>query len=249
MNAKYRVSSTSPYTAKIEDAELTPTHPTPNRRRIVWPTQVDDMHDKTKAIEITIMHQKKSRKSADCIDADSFNLGTLKAGQEIRLSLDASETYDLYQRLKDYYAFSEHGIPQGERTIVVTEDQRAAVLQERAQEILAAHRLYGDELWQVIESLDPQFLKAAAMHKAHLARVEAVRTFREHMDAADWSESDWQDFFENEVWIFGQNLGFQFLRPVEDQPHYGGTTMSGKGAQRGDMLMSTEADARFIVLA
>ena len=35
---------------------------------------------------------------------------------------------------------------------------------------------------------------------------------------------------------------------MEEQAHYGGVTVSGKGGQRGDYLMASKADVRFTVL-
>ena len=37
-------------------------------------------------------------------------------------------------------------------------------------------------------------------------------------------------------------------RPFQTQPHYGGTTVTGRGAQRGDHMLATVADVRFSVI-
>ncbi|MBA2276281.1 MAG: DUF4263 domain-containing protein [Chloroflexia bacterium] len=69
-----------------------------------------------------------------------------------------------------------------------------------------------------------------------------------HLRDADWDENQWQAFFQSNEWIFGHNLIFQFVTNLVNQGHVGGTTLSGKGAQRTDMVVNTEATARFTVL-
>ena len=61
-------------------------------------------------------------------------------------------------------------------------------------------------------------------------------------------ERDWQDFFEENTWIFGYGLRYQVLRVIQAQPNYGGADYSGIGGQRGDFLAATEAETRFTCL-
>jgi hypothetical protein len=74
-----------------------------------------------------------------------------------------------------------------------------------------------------------------------LAEFQAALTTR-----AD--EKWWQSFFEENKWIFGYGLNYQILRQEQSQPHYGGTSISGRGGKRGDYLTSTSGDLRFTVL-
>ena len=52
----------------------------------------------------------------------------------------------------------------------------------------------------------------------------------------------------NNEWIFGYELDNHFLNILNDQPDYSGTDHTGKGAQKGDYLLNTEAAAKFTVL-
>lgn len=61
-------------------------------------------------------------------------------------------------------------------------------------------------------------------------------------------ESIWQDFFEENTWIFGYGLNYQFLKTVTGQPHYGGQSVLGKGSNKGDFLQATQAINKFTVL-
>lgn len=62
------------------------------------------------------------------------------------------------------------------------------------------------------------------------------------------AENNWQDFFEENTWIFGYGLRYQILRVIQPQPNYGGVAVDGRGGQRGDFLTATEAETRFTCL-
>jgi hypothetical protein len=105
-----------------------------------------------------------------------------------------------------------------------------------------------DEFWDAIQELQPYLFRAVALTKLHEMRENAVNEFQGHLEADDWSEGEWQNFFEQNTWIFGYGLNYQFLSTITPQPEYGGRLVTGKGGQRGDFLTTTEADRRFTVL-
>lgn len=63
-----------------------------------------------------------------------------------------------------------------------------------------------------------------------------------------WTESEWEQFFKANQWIFGLGLRFQFLSVLQNQADYGGTSFDRTGEQKGEFLMHTEAEERFTVL-
>ena len=81
-----------------------------------------------------------------------------------------------------------------------------------------------------------------------LKRKEKLTLFNSSLTEQSSDESWWQDFFENNKWIFGYGLNYQILRQEQDQPHYGGTRVDGTGGQKGDYLTSTVGDLNFTVL-
>jgi Domain of unknown function (DUF4263) len=105
-----------------------------------------------------------------------------------------------------------------------------------------------DEFWDAIQELQPYLFRAVALTKLHEMRENAVNEFQGHLEADDWSEGEWQKFFERNTWIFGYGLNYQFLSTITPQPEYGGRLLTGKGGQRGDFLTATEADRRSTVL-
>jgi len=81
-----------------------------------------------------------------------------------------------------------------------------------------------------------------------LKRREKLAEFEEAFEKHASNEKWWQDFFENNRWIFGYGLNYVILREEQAQPNYGGTCVDGTGGQRGDLLMSTMGDLNFTVL-
>ena len=81
-----------------------------------------------------------------------------------------------------------------------------------------------------------------------LRRREKLAEFEEALEEHASNEKWWQDFFENNKWIFGYGLNYVILREEQAQPSYGGACVDGKGGQRGDLLMSTMGDMNFTVL-
>lgn len=245
------VRSTSRSSAVVEDIVLPPTGASAESmtRRILRPLLVNNVHDEKARVKITLMHQRRVSRREPWKDADSFNLATLKAGQEIKLALDASQTLWLYRTLQQLYAVTEGGIPQGERRLVVAPEGSVVVVPGRVREVVDAYLSSDpDAFWAAINDMQPDLLKAVAITKLHESRRRAVDDFRLHLDSGRWKEGDWQQFFENNTWIFGQGLAYQFLGVVQAQPSYGGTTVRGTGGQRGDFLAAAAAAVRFTAL-
>jgi len=79
-------------------------------------------------------------------------------------------------------------------------------------------------------------------------RVSVLHSFEKMLVDKELTENDWQRFFENNTWIFGYGLRYQILRVLQPQPSYGGTTINGRGGQRGDFLTATEAETKYTCL-
>jgi len=81
-----------------------------------------------------------------------------------------------------------------------------------------------------------------------LKRRERLAGFKKALSEHSTDEGWWQDFFEQNKWIFGYGLNYEILRQQQSQPNYGGARIDGTGGQRGDNLMSTTGDLNFTVL-
>jgi len=218
-------------------------------RRLLVPMIVENPNVPEATVKIELRHQRRNRRTGEWEDADSFDLRHLEPGQEIRLDLNSTETLQVFRSLRQLYEIGGRGVPFGESTMIVADADEATLLVGRERQVVAQLIAQnGAELWDLIESIEPDLLTAAHAARLRRERMAAVEEFEAHMTAGDWSEGDWKTFFESNPWIFGSGLAYQFLSPVQDQPHYGGTTVTGRGAQRGDHMLATAADVRFSVL-
>lgn len=48
-----------------------------------------------------------------------------------------------------------------------------------------------------------------------LGRKEALEVFNYHMKNLDWDETKWQEFFEEQKWIFGYGLDYRIMKPFD----------------------------------
>ncbi|WP_074307959.1 hypothetical protein [Singulisphaera sp. GP187] len=97
----YRTKSTSNASGTVDDIWI---DPPPNRdlvrtRRIIRSELVDNIHSTRARVKLCIAHQRRHSAKDPWEDVDAFNLATLKAGQEMKLALNADETLFLFDTL------------------------------------------------------------------------------------------------------------------------------------------------------
>ena len=62
-----------------------------------------------------------------------------------------------------------------------------------------------------------------------LGRRQGVETFEREIEKRAWSEKEWQDFFEQESWVFGYGLDYRIMRTFDRE-----MTVSGGGTDNRD---------------
>jgi hypothetical protein len=215
-------------------------------RRYITPKVVPGGPDGATSVEIQIHHLRRSNLDQPFAP---LNLATLKGGDWTRLELDSDETLMLFKHLENLYAIGAGGVRRGPRRLRVVEEGELVVSGDLAAIVAQLRDEHGeDDLLAIIEALLPDPLTIVALKREHATRMAALTEFKAHMAAGDWTELAWQAFFQRNEWIFGHGLAYQFLVDQFPQPYVGGTSLSGSGAQRGDMAMSTAGAWRFIVL-
>lgn len=108
--------------------------------------------------------------------------------------------------------------------------------------------IMGESFWLAIEKAGVELPAALAHRRLWATRKTCLEEFQTHLKKADWQEKDWQLFFEQNIWIFGYSLRYQFLHKMADNPSLSGVNIFGKGSQESDYLLATAAIAQFTVL-
>jgi hypothetical protein len=255
---RLKIQPTSRITAKLdEDIVISDPDEVDSKltRRVLRATLVDNPKNSSATIQAEISHQRRGPKTAEWRDAEPFNPATLKAGQEIRMRFTAGQTRRLYDALTQLYMVLVGGWERDqERQYSIIDAETSMIVSGREREILETILdKEGPEFWSLIEELQPGLMTAVAIKKDYEKKQAAVREFQEQLEASEagsnaWTEGDWEQFFRRNTWIFGYNLIYQFVRTVVDQPQYAAPDVFGDDSQRGDILLATEAQARFTVL-
>ncbi len=248
--ARYRVASTSRQSAAVEQQVLSLRREDDGSltRRVIQPLIVENPNNPEASLKITFSHQRRRAAGRPWDEEPAFNLATMRAGDQVRLSLSSEETLALFQHLRRLYEVGAQGVMRGEHLITIVDEQEAAILRGSAKEIVEKLiATNGPDIFSIIDSIEPDLLTAAAVARMHAARRSALSTFEAGIDGT-WAEDEWQRFFGDNQWIFGHGLDYRFLVTAQTQPNYGGANVAGRGGARGDYLMTTEGAARFAVL-
>lgn len=161
--------------------------------------------------------------------------------QHIKASVDLGECHENFWKLTNFLqSLRQVDLPREPFSLVSHEDA----------EIVSALRERGPaSLRTIIMSLS--LTQGVTLSEEELnvllRRKEKLAQFEKELDSAR-KESWWQDFFEDNKWIFGYGLNYQILREEQAQPAYTGARLDGTGSQRGDSLHSTVGDVNFTVL-
>ena len=193
------------------------------------------------------------RKKPDgtCEELIPVNFNSLHPDDGIKITLPTSAIKILFEKIQELGAIlAKDGIRYGVHDFTIA-DASALVVNDRnkatiIRKLLAAN--LGEEVWDQLVQSNPDIATRLASAKLHEDRLISLHTFEEMLSNENLTENDWQDFFEENTWIFGYGLRYQILRVIQAQPNYGGATVSGVGGQRGDFLTATEAETKFTCL-
>jgi hypothetical protein len=244
----FKTISTSIHSAKL--AEPIIIEETGTTRKVLIVDLNDNKRDIGETVGITIVHQRKKGKE-EWEDVKHIPLSTLKGGDGVKLNLDSKNTRKIFDELTKLYALMDkEGVQYGTKEFTIANaDEIISVSKDRKtiiERLLAEN--YAEEVWQELVSTNPDLATRLSLARVQANRAIALQSFKENLSIKNPDEGFWQEFFLNNDWIFGYGLNYQFLHLLKNQPDYGGRNFTGKGSQKGDFLMYTEADAKFTVL-
>lgn len=168
------------------------------------------------------------------------NLEGVSTKIKARVSLE--ECYENFWKLIAFLqSLRDIEIPQGSFSLVSVEE-RDIVKAIKGRDVKSVIRIIKE-----LSKIEGVTLSEKDIEQI-LDRKGKLSDFRTNIEEQADNESWWQDFFENNKWIFGYGLNYQILRDEQSQPHYGGESVDGKGGQKGDYLTTTQGDINFTVL-
>lgn len=71
-----------------------------------------------------------------------------------------------------------------------------------------------------------------------LGRRQALEKFVVQLDVGNWAETDWQDFFEKQSWVFGYGLDYRIMRPFAREMVVGTAGTDNRDKPTVDFLMN-----------
>jgi hypothetical protein len=238
--------STSSKTAEIVESFVI--DETTTTRRIFKANIIDNLKDPSASVNGYIIYQKK-RKNDEWEDIREINLNKLKSGEGIKFYFSCSQIKNFYNALEKSYAIANKGIQFGRKELIVEEAHRIIEVPTERKHFINTllQKNYATEIWEEILSLDPDLATKLSYAKIQSDRKKSFNEFEKNL-SEEMGEDYWQKFFENNQWIFGYGLKYQFLHLLCEQPYYGGKKVTGKGSQKGDYLLHTAADNKFTIL-
>lgn len=160
----------------------------------------------------------------------------------VKANVSLDECYDNFWKLISFLKSLQD--------IELPKDKFSLMSQDEV-EIVSALRSRGtDSVLNIVKQLflSPDISLTKKDIDSLLKRRDRLAGFKKALSEHSTDEGWWQDFFEQNKWIFGYGLNYEILRQQQSQPNYGGTRIDGTGGQRGDNLMSTTGDLNFTVL-
>lgn len=213
--------------------------------RLVFHAQ---MHQK--GIRGKIIRQRRESKADTWIPEKAIDIRNLGKNETINFDLKTEAVSKLYSAIKKLGSILEsHGVEYGSHEYAVVDPQSVIITNNNKAEyinkILDAG--YGNDIWQQLVESNPSLVTKMAYVRIITDRQEKLKKFIINLDS-NQAEEFWQDFFQNNEWIFGYGLNYQFLHLITSQPRYVGANYTGKGEQKGDYLMHSGAECKFTVL-
>ena len=198
-------------------------------------------------------HIIRYRKVADgcCQEIVPTNFNELHANDGIKIDLPTGALQILYDKVKELNKILESkGIRYGEREYVVTDSSSLIITDANKAAVIKAllDKNLGEDVWQQFATANPDIATRLAFSQIQLSRSKVLNQFRTMLEDPTLTEGAWQNFFDDNKWIFGYGLRYQILRITQSQPNYGGADITGKGGERGDFLTYSEGDAKFTSL-
>lgn len=178
------------------------------------------------------------------------NFNNISAGDGAKIKLSNKAVAKLLAGVAKYEEIRKTGISKGIQKYSVVGNDDYVISNKRVATAVRSMVESGSalEFWELLSNESPDVATTLADSKIQQSRRESLAEFETLLSDETTNEGCWQNFFENNKWIFGLGLRYQILKIKETQAVYGGVTVDRKGGQKGDFLTNTQANAKFTCL-
>lgn len=156
---------------------------------------------------------------------------------------------DEFKRLLDFIGTTKKLDLSNKTTLRIPEsevDAKRITVSTEEQNLLDLFKtMKGDDRAELFEKLSCQDLTKEDLDILS-GRKKGLEEFRINLsEKSIWDEKRWQKFFNDNTWIFGYGLDYQFLQILQKESSVSGSDLSGKNTVFSDFLLGA---SRFTVL-
>lgn len=260
MNIK--LESTSKKSAIGEDIIL---RITKSSKLLFRPELVDNEKKPEACVRGTFVSQRK-KLSGDWEDYKTLNLTNLKDGEWIKLEIKSAELYQLISKLEEYYQiYEKYGIVSGESEIIITDTNKAKVVEHIINEPNLIDLLLqsgGADLiidffkWiSKLDEADAVLEKMKELEQQSLVKIDSLLGLARIQKAIDkWKanhlnsdEEFWQDFFNENAWLISQAFSYPVVI-IKENAYLGGKSIFNKGGHIVDFLFQNKISSNLILV-
>lgn len=196
---------------------------TGNTRKIQVTALITQDDKKTKRLTL----QTFKTRAGDWIEAVDKNEFTFRDHEFLRLLAFLSQLEFIDLSNEDNFQIEDISTKAGPKAIIDASDRGII---DRIKHMTEAQRN------GLLHALQPTLTDEEV--NILLGRRQGLEEYENHMRLGDWSEADWQDFFEREQWVFGYGLDYRVMRQFDREMTVGGGGTDNQNKPVVDFLMS-----------
>lgn len=193
-----------------------------------------------------VLQERRKSKDDEWKPDEHILITSIKKGHNFNFELSTEAVSRFYESINHCRRIlKEHGIEYGENTYAVfkiDDTNKANVIEQLLQ------KGYSQEIWDEIASNNPDLAIRLSYSKIQEERERSLSVFYSLMNDSNAKERAWQEFFENNKWIFGYGLDYKFMRILQREFSASGTEADGTGKVIADYLMGDERFTTFVEL-
>lgn len=202
---RYKMTSTSHSTSRIEDIELSQSK-NGLTRQIVRAEIIENPKDSKKSVKFAIIHQRRAKISENWAGVGGPGLSQLHAGEAAKIQLDTTQTQKLLYHLLNLYEIGKKGVRSGktileifdEDKVIRTDCSRARIIKKLLE------KDYGTEIWKALAENNPDLATKISLTRIYEQRKKVVEEIEKNISHEE-KEEYWRKLLMKNNWIFGSN--------------------------------------------